>query len=359
MNDQENIRKDEVKSNTRDFTAGYEQLYNRAKEEKELAEQEKNKQTQVISEQQILDQAEKAQEENAEYVAEESEYTEAESEVAADGEGLDGSIPAPQKKKKSKKNIVDEFNFHDIRREKKKRKKKNYLIRFLIFVGICAAVVLFLMSSVFSIEEIEVDGNRYYSDEEVIVMSGIKEGSNLFFGVDKSEAVERLTKDPYFVDVKIKKSLPKKLTIKVEERHQIAALKYGEQYIVLDEDGIVLRKSDVDPKITIFKGFKITKMDVGEEAGVEEQQTLKNALSVVIAADRGDFYFKKIDCSRVIFKAYVYDTLPVKGTAKQIKTALDSGDLQKVVNKLRKDKTKRGTINLGNGNYVSFSPDFS
>ena len=55
-------------------------------------------------------------------------------------------------------------------------------------------------------------------------------------------------------------------------------------------------------------------------------------------------------------KAYIYDTLVVKGTARQLKNVLESGDLQKVVNKLYQSDIKRGTINLGDQNYISFSP---
>lgn len=324
---------DKVKNETRDFTKGYDELYQRAEEEKAR--------TQVINEQEL--------------------------EKLEELEELEGSDPevrgqTPQKNNKKKgmlKNIMDEFDFHEVRRKKKVRKKKNYLIRFLIMAGVAACIVLFMMSSVFQVDTIVVKGNSYYKNAEVIEIAGISKGSNLFFGVDKSEAIDRLENNPYFESAKIKKSIPGKITITVEERRQIAALKYGEIYIILDEKGLVLRKNEVDPKITILKGFKISGMTVGQPVLVEEQQTLKNALSVVKAADEGDFYFKRIDCSKVIFKAYVYDTLPVKGTAKQIKNALEKGDLQKVVNKLMNDGTKRGTINLGNGNYVSFSPDFS
>lgn len=308
---QGNINQDN-KSETRDFTKGYAELYERAAEEKEM-------------------------------------------------EQMSDELPesAQDKKKIKLPAVVEEFGFHEVKRKKKVRKKKNYLVRLLVAAGILVCIVLFMMSSFFNVDTIAVKGNSYYKNAEVIEMSGITAGENLFFGVDKSEAIERLESDPYFDDVTIKKSIPGKITITVKERKQIAALKYGETYIILDAEGLILRKNEVDPKITILKGFKISDMTVGELIQVEEQQVLENALAVVKSADEGDFYFKKIDCSRVIFKAYVYDTLPVKGTAKQLKTSIDSGDLQKVVNKLMEDGTKRGTINLGNGNYVSFSPDFS
>ena len=71
-----------------------------------------------------------------------------------------------------------------------------------------------------------------------------------------------------------------------------------------------------------------------------------------------NLYFKRIDVSSVIIKAYIYDMLLVKGTPKQMKKAIDSGDLQKVVSKLFDSGYKRGTISLGDHNYISFSPGY-
>ena len=85
---------------------------------------------------------------------------------------------------------------------------------------------------------------------------------------------------------------------------------------------------------------------------------METTLAMLDTMEDGDIFFKKIDVSRVIIKAYIYDTLIVKGTPKQMTKAIESGDLQKVVNNLLKNDTTRGTINLGNHNYMSFSPEF-
>ena len=44
----------------------------------------------------------------------------------------------------------DGIEFKEVDRKKKVRKKKNYLLRFLVFVGILAAVTLFLSSGFLS-----------------------------------------------------------------------------------------------------------------------------------------------------------------------------------------------------------------
>ena len=79
-------------------------------------------------------------------------------------------------------------------------------------------------------------------------------------------------------------------------------------------------------------------------------------MKMLSSMKEGDIYFKKIDVSRVVIKAYIYDTLIVKGTPKQMMKAIDSGKLQIVVNDLFKKDITRGTINLGDHKYLSFSP---
>ena len=252
----------------------------------------------------------------------------------------------------------DGIEFKEIKRTKKIRKKKNYLLRFLIIAVILAGIGLFLSSVFFDIKTIEVEGNHYYTDDEVINLAGAKTGVNLFWGAGILEIDDHLLQDPYFAQVKVSRKLPSTLVIQVEERTQIAAVVYGDQYIVIDKDGTVLRKSDVDPKITLLTGLTVSKLNKGEPIEAEEASSLQTTLDMLDTMQDGDIYFKKIDVSKIVIRAYIYDTLVVKGTAKQMLSAIESGNLQKVVNNLFKNDTTRGTIHLGDHNYMPFSPEF-
>lgn len=251
-----------------------------------------------------------------------------------------------------------ETDFREVDRTKKKRKKKNYLLRFLIIVLVIGGSIAFSFSDFFLIENVTVDGNHYYSDEEVMRMAGADKGIHLLWDVDKSEYEEALLESPYFVEVKAKRKLAKTLHFDVVERGQIAAVVYGEDYIVIDKEGTILRKTDVDPKLTLLTGLTVSKLSTGSSLEAEEEVILETTLKMLDTMEDGDIFFKKIDVSKVIIKAYIYDTLIVKGTPKQMTKAIESGDLQKVVNNLLKNDTTRGTISLGNQNYMSFSPEF-
>ena len=243
-------------------------------------------------------------------------------------------------------------------RKKKKRKKKHNGRNFVILLILVGGAIAFSLSSFFDVKRFTVTGNHYYSDEEVITMSGAETGNNVFFSTGESKIREKLKRDPYFGEVDIKRHLPSTLEIRIKERRQVATVKYGNKYIVVAENGMVLRKGDIDPKLTLLRGLTLSKIKVGEKVKAEEKITLKETLSMVALMKKGDLYFKKIQVSGRYIKAFIYDTLIVKGTPERLKESIEKGNLQKVVNKLYLNKTRRGTINLGENNYISFSPAF-
>ncbi len=251
-----------------------------------------------------------------------------------------------------------DIEFKEVDRKKKVRKKKHYLLRFLIFLVICMGVFLFLSSDFFQLKKISVEGQKFYSEEQVINLSEVKMKQNILWGKSIRGIPEKLMKDPYFEEVKVKRVFPSGIVIRVKERRQIAAAVYGEEYVVIDEEGTVLRKSSVDPKLTVLYGLTISKLEIGEKLEAEEKSTLNLTLKMLTAMRKGDIFFKKIDMSKVVIKAYIYDYFLVKGTPKQIIASLEKGELQKVVNNLLRQDTTRGTINMGDHNYMSFSPNF-
>ena len=256
-------------------------------------------------------------------------------------------------------NYEEEAVYREIDRPRKKRKKKNYLLRFLVAILLIGGSIAFSFSDFFLIENVTAEGNHYYSDEEVMNMAGVEFDVNLFWDTDTSELEAVLLQNPYFEMVHVKRKLPGTLHFEITERRQTAAMIYGENYIVIDKEGTILRKTNVDPKLTLLTGLTVSKLETGSRIEAEEGTTLETTLYMLDTMEDGDIYFKKIDVSKVIIKAYIYDTLIVKGTPKQMTKAIESGDLQKVVNNLLKNETTRGTISLGNQNYMSFSPEFS
>ena len=243
---------------------------------------------------------------------------------------------------------------------KKEIKRKHPLRNFLIFVCISGIIIYIMSTSFFDIKTIRVEGNHYYSQQQVITLSDAKTGVNLFWGAGDSKIRNRLKKDPYFEDVSIRRKLPSTLVIKVKERKQIAAVEYGDQYVVIDSKGVVLRTGNIDPKLTLISGLKIREMKKGQELKVKQSKTLAKTLKMLEAMEKGDIFFKKTTFEEgkdADIKAYILDNLVVRGKPEYVMKRLNSGDLQKVVNNLVQKGNAMGTIYIDENNFITFSPD--
>lgn len=243
---------------------------------------------------------------------------------------------------------------------KKEIKRKHPFRNFLIFVCISGIVIYIMSTSFFDIKTIRVKGNRYYSEKQVITLSDAKTGVNIFWGAGDSKIRNRLEKDPYFEDVSIRRKLPSTLVLKVEERKQIAAVEYGDKYVVIDPKGVVLRTGKIDPKLTLISGLKIREMKKGQVLKVKQSKSFEKTLKMLKAMEKGDIFFKKItfeEGQNANIRAYILDNLVVRGKPEYVMKRLNSGDLQKVVNNLVQKGNARGTIYIDKNNFITFSPD--
>lgn len=241
---------------------------------------------------------------------------------------------------------------------RKKRKKKHYLLKFFILIIIVGAAFLVMSSSKFDITEIKVEGNVNIAAETAIEDSGIKTGDNIFF-MNKRQIVKKMQeKSPLYGDVTIDRQLPGTLTINVAERTAAMTLPYGEKYVVLDAQGIVIGLVDSQPQVTEIKGITIEKMDSGKEVEPKEVEIYQQSVEIIQKANAADLFFKSVSVGEKEVVCNVYDRLYVKCTYDELIKIIDNGDLKGVLSDLYGRKIKRGTVTVEKEGYCSFSPTF-
>ena len=236
---------------------------------------------------------------------------------------------------------------------KRKKRRIKFVVKLGVFLLIAGAVVFLLKSPFFNVKNFRVEGNSYYTDEEILVMGNCKTGGNIFIGIDTGDIRSRLEKDAYMSSVKVKRVLPDTVKIQLEERKQTAAIVYGEKYVVVDGDGVVLRKTGV---ITVLKGLTISKLSVGEKVETEEKVLLRQTLQMLSVMEKSNMYFKTIELSEGEIKAHILDNLICQGTPENIMKAMEKDSLQLVVQELFDRKIERGTIKISGDRTVSFTP---
>ena len=241
-------------------------------------------------------------------------------------------------------------------KKKKKRRRKHYFLRFCIFCALVFGLYYFLNSDFFAVRKFEVSGNQYYTPAQIIEMSGLQSGVNMFFETKTRPARNALLEDPYIRLAEIKRKPKDTIQIVIEERREYAAVPYGEQFVLIDREGTVLRVADEEPALPILGNMSITEMTPGKALQVEQAYLLTDTLSLLNLVEENDIYFKRIDFSTVIIRAYIYDDLYCEGAPANIRDNMAS--IQKLLQELYKEELTRGVIRVGTDNYLSYSPSF-
>lgn len=289
-----------------------------------------------------------------------------ETESEAESDGQTGDAVSDGERKTKYGLPVDRPETKDLaykmeaRRRYKERKRRSFRTRF--YVGITCIVLLITfailsVSGIFTVDSIEVRGNTHYSAEEIINMGHAVPGRNLIYHANKEEITGYLEQNPYIKTAKVSRKLPSTLVISVTERTERLAFGYDDDYLIMDEDGILLKKTRNKPKITLVEGLVVSRIKLGEKIGTEDNERFNKVLELVQKTAKADLYFVKIDISsEKRIKAYIYDTLVVRTDYDTLIANIENGRLHLVLENLFADGIERGTITFDEDGTASFQP---
>jgi len=144
------------------------------------------------------------------------------------------------------------------------------VILVLIVLGASAYIALHL--GIFTVQEININGNTKIKDMEILKRSGLRRGeSSIFFFEDSVE--EYILKNPWVKSVSVRKEFPKKVYIEIKEE---------EIYCLLnDEDGKLYYLSKVGKRLgpaNFDEGLDFPVL-IGE--GINNPDLVKEALQIL------------------------------------------------------------------------------
>lgn len=239
--------------------------------------------------------------------------------------------------------------------KKKKRKKKRYLLKLVIIILACIGLHFLLHIDYFTVDGITVAGNKEITDQEILELSQIEKGENIF-DAHPAFAQRRIKKNLYIEDVDVKRKLPNMIEIVVTERSGKAQFVKGKNFIVTDNEGLVLEIAKEEQRATLVENTKVQKAKLDKTIEVKEEETYEKAMELIKAAETGDLYFKRLNIEGKQVEAYIYDKLVCVGKYDEVLSSINSGALKTVVFDLYQKGIKSGTINIGTNNYCSFTP---
>ncbi|MBR0373243.1 MAG: FtsQ-type POTRA domain-containing protein [Mogibacterium sp.] len=250
--------------------------------------------------------------------------------------------------------VLDNMERRKAKRENRKGPK--YTVRALIVLLVLGVLYAFSFTSIFTVTSIEVYGNSFYTDEQVANIAHAETGVNIFHKANTARMKKYLEDDPYITEAKVSKSFPDKIVITIKERRQVGAVVYGDEYLIIDIEGYLIRRTRTQPKITIIRGLRVNSIVEGERLGTTDPEMFQDALDIIAAMEAGDVYFMELEMSELTVRAHIYDALICVGSADQIVYAIEQKHLQQILETLFSRGIKRGTINITDEGFASFSP---
>jgi len=165
---------------------------------------------------------------------------------------------------------------------------KNAILIFLIVIlGI--VITKFIMSvSYFQIKEIQVEGREKLSEETILEWANIPLYKSIF-QLNPEAVKKRISSKPKVKKVIIKRLLPSKVLIHVEERKPYAYLIYKKVLFEVDEDGVVIGKAKKLQDLPEINGVST----------LSDEERIKTGIKIVKYAQEVGINFSEVNIENI------------------------------------------------------------
>ena len=250
------------------------------------------------------------------------------------------------------------------RKYKKIRKRKSvlkkvlqnrfFLSTLLVFSLIFGIFYLFVLSPVFSIQEIKIEGNlRFVSKEEIekyihaAIGNNFLKSKSLFCFSKKALSQSLLKNFPAIYEIKIKRVLPHILLVQIQERNPVALFCKEKRCFLMDKEGIIFYPA-TSKNLVIFKEEK-AEIHIGKRVVNKELLgkilTILNVLKEELAIETQEVFLAPLEIKIRAKDGLTLILTPQKSLKDQIE------DLEVVVEK------QIGKENLGQIEYIDLRFD--
>lgn len=137
---------------------------------------------------------------------------------------------------------------------KKKKRIKRMLKFTALLIIIIAGIIFALVSPIFNIEKIEVSNNDQINTETIISLSQLNLGQNIF-KFNKNKINKNIKTNAYIESVEIKRKLPNKVQIQIEERKQEYNVEFLNGYAYINNQGYILQISEEKQSLPTIQGI--------------------------------------------------------------------------------------------------------
>ena len=211
-----------------------------------------------------------------------------------------------------------------VRKKKKKKKVKKYMLALILLVSL--VITLALKLSYFDVNEVKVHNNKNVSKDEIINLSHINKGSNIFY-INTNKSMINILKNSYILDVNIKRKLPSNIEITVVERVASFYCVKESGFLIIGKDGVVMEEKQNLNNNELIKltGFEINKATVGKMLPSEDGRKISaiGTITDFVNSPQSKFKISSVDISDLLNIRVYYESMYVKlGTSENLEEKL-------------------------------------
>lgn len=169
---------------------------------------------------------------------------------------------------------------------KKKRQTVFRLVKWTSLVLIIIGAIIFtIMSPIFNVKNIKVEGNSYLSEDQIISLSRIEIENNMF-KYNKKEIIKNIKENAYIENVEVKRSIPDTIEIKITERKTSFMIQFANAYAYINNQGYILEISNKALEYPILTGFStpVEELQEGRRLNKEDLKKLSDVLEIMESA---------------------------------------------------------------------------
>lgn len=212
-------------------------------------------------------------------------------------------------KNKKKKNLNKNKEKQDIKQEKTRKNKENIkvtekkmspkqilakkkrqavfrLVKWTSLVLIIIGAIIFtIMSPIFNVKNIKVEGNSYLSEDQIISLSRIEIENNMF-KYNKKEIIKNIKENAYVETAEVKRSIPDTIEITITERKTSFMIQFANAYAYINNQGYILEISNKALEHPILTGFStpVEELQEGKRLNKEDLKKLSDVLEIMESA---------------------------------------------------------------------------
>lgn len=159
----------------------------------------------------------------------------------------------------------------------------------MLIIILIGGLIYFLLSPIFNVKNINVNGNQNISTETIISLSGISINNNII-KIRKSDVKKNISQNAYIENVEISKKLSNTLEINIKERTVSFMIKLGEGYVYINNQGYILEVSNekLNFPIIIGQATDNSSLVTGNRLNNEDLKKLEMVLKIRDVAQSND-----------------------------------------------------------------------